>query len=212
LSDTDLYNLVKQGSGAWDADASLRRITPMVAFTYANGRTQGQGYIESWHRKAKIISGASRARESFTVSGASRTVSSVSVRLSRVSGTSPLTARLETAGGTLIEQGPIPGSGSIGLRTNPGLDANQNDTWLTYTFATPHTLTAGQSYHLVLSSTADTAYSIYVIREGSSYGYPTTTYFADGRAQYDPGTGTFGPFTSLSNTPLDQGDLQFYFR
>jgi hypothetical protein len=210
--DTDLYNLVRLGSGQWDADTSLRQITPVVVFTYANGASQGQGYIESWHREAKTINAAQRARETFTVNGGTRTVSSVAVRLARVSGSSPLRIRLETGTGVLIEEAPVPGSGSIGLQTNAGLDSNQNDTWVTLAFASSHVLTAGQSYNLVLTSPADTAYSIYAIRKGMDYGYPSTTYFNDGKGQYDPGIGTFGPFTSLNDRLLDKADLQFYFR
>jgi len=54
-------------------------------------------------------------------------------------------------------------------------------------------------------------YSIFVIREGSSYGFSPTTYFRDGRAQYTTGS-SWGPFTQDGGGATDEGDLQFYFR
>jgi hypothetical protein len=210
--DIDLYNLVKAGAGAWDANPGDGKITPIVALAYANGGTQGQGYIENWAIQAKTINGPLRARETFTNSGPTITVSQVSVRLARVSGPSNLNLRLETGANALIESGQVAGSGTMPLLTNPGANGDQNATWVTYVFGTPRTLANGSSYHLILTSPADTAYSIYPIRKGMDYGYPSTTYFNDGKGQYDPGIGTFSPFTSESHRLLDEGDLQFYFR
>ena len=125
----------------------------------------------------------------------------------RISGSSPLSVRLETSGGALIEQGTISAS-QIAVGT-PGIDGTPH-AWETYAFDTPQTLVSGQSYNVVLSAPSDTVYSIFVIRQGSSWGFSPTTYFGDGHAQYTTGSG-WGPFTQDGAGPLDQG-LQFYFR
>ncbi len=205
FSDLDWGQPMRSGSGAWSDRSNT---VPIMQLNYANGVTDGLGYMEVWVRSHKTISGSAKAREAFTVSGANRAVSSFSIRLMRISGSSPLTVRLETSGGTLIEQGTIAAS-EIAVGT-PGIDGTQ-PTWETYTFTTPRTLLAGQGYHVVLSTEADTRYSIFVIRKGTSYNFASSTFFGDGHAQYTSGAG-WGPFTQDGGGPLDQGDLQFYFR
>jgi len=201
--DTDWANLVKPAAGSWSTDRGAGRgaTTPIMALNYANGRVGGMGYMETWEIAPKTISGSMAAREAFTVSGSSRQVSSVSVRLKRVSGSSPLLVRLETSNGSLVEQGSIPAS---------SIPTTGYASWATYTFASSHTLATGQSYHLVLSSASDTSYSIFVIRKGVDYGFSPKTYFADGSGQYNPGSGWVA-FDPGWRDPLDQGDLQFYF-
>jgi hypothetical protein len=200
---TDWANLVKLGGGSWSAErgAGQGTITPIMALNYANGVVGGVGYMEIWYRDPKTISGSGSARERFTVSGPSRQVSSVSVRLKRVSGSIPLTVRLETSSGELVEQGSIPAS---------SITTTGQASWATYRFASERTLVAGQTYQLVLSSPSDTSYSIFVIRKGVAYGF-SQAYFADGSAQYNPGTGWVA-FDPGWRGPLDESDLQFYFR
>ena len=71
-----------------------------------------------------------------------------------------------------------------------------------YRFAAPVILSAGQSYNLVLTSPAGTAYSVFAIRKGVEYGFAPTTYFADGRGQVTTGSG-WGPFTQDGGGPLE---------
>jgi hypothetical protein len=202
--DGDWAQLMNDGRG-W----LLRpEYTPILALAYANGVREGVGYMEVWADTPKTISGTARAREAFTVSGGDRTASSVSVRLRRTSGSSPLTVRLERADGTLVGQGSIPASSvPIGTPGNGGGSA----TWVTATFAAPARLQDGTAYRLVLSAPSDTAYSVFVIRQGSAYGFPAASYFADGHAQYDPGSGWVA-FDPGWRGPLDEGDLQLYLR
>jgi hypothetical protein len=207
FSDVDWGQPMRSGGGAW-ADRS--NTVPIMQLTYANGVTDGLGYMEVWVRSDKDISGAAKARESFTVSGPNRTVGSFSVRLMRISGSSPLTVRLETAAGGLIEQGTIAAS-QIAVGTPGDHSGGGHATWETYTFDSPRTLVAGQAYNVVLSTASDTVYSIFVIRQGSSYDFTPTTYFADGHAQYTSGS-SWGPFTEDSGRPVDEADLQAYFR
>jgi hypothetical protein len=198
---------MRSGSGSWSDRANT---IPIASMAYGNGVTQGLGYMEVWVRSYESISGAGKARESFTVSGPSRSVSSATVRLMRISGSSPLTVRVERADGTLVEQGQIAASEiPIGIPGDHG--GGGHAIWATYSFASARSLTSGGSYNLVLSAPSDTVYSIFVVREGTSYGFPASTFFADGHAQYTSGSG-WGPFTQDGAGPLDQGDLQFYFR
>lgn len=207
FSDVDWGQPMRSGTGTW---SDRPNTVPIMQLNYANGVTDGLGYMEVWVRSAKSISGSAMAREAFTVSGPNRAVSSVSVRLMRISGSSPLTVRLETSGGTLIEQGTIPAS-EIAVGTPGDHGGSGHATWETYTFDTPRTLVSGQSYNVVLAAPSDTVYSIFVIRKGSSWGFSPTTYFGNGRAQYTTGS-SWGPFTQDGGGALDQGDLQFYFR
>jgi hypothetical protein len=208
FSDTDWGQPTRYGSGPWRDQTNT---VPILQLNYADGTVQGEGHIQTWLKTAEDISGVAMAREAFTVSGESRTVSSASVRLMRISGTSPLTVRLETAAGVLVEQGTIPASaipiGVPGDHRGPG-----HATWATYSFATTRTLTSGQVYNLVLSAAADTTYSIFAIRKGQDYGFSPATYFGVGHAQYNLGDGWVF-FDQPGGTPnLDESDLQFYFR
>jgi hypothetical protein len=202
--EADWAQLMNEGSG-W----VLRpEYTPILALAYANGAREGVGYIEVWVNASKAISGLARAREAFTVSGGDRVVASASIRLMRLSGGSPLTVRLAAADGTLVAGGTIPAAAvPIGI---PGEDGGPL-TWATATFAAPVALHDGAAYRLVLSAPADTAYSVFVIRKGVAYGFPGATYFADGHAQYDAGSGWVA-FDPGWRGPLDEGDLQLYLR
>jgi hypothetical protein len=202
--DADWAQLMNSGSG-WLVRPEY---TPILALSYANGAREGVGYIEVWVDAYKTISGLARAREVFTVSGGDRLVASASIRLMRLSGSSPLTVRLEAADGTQVAVSTIAASDiPVGTPGNGGGPS----TWVTARFAAPALLQAGTTYRLVLSAPEDTAYSVFVIRKGSAYGFPTATYFADGHAQFDPGTGWVA-FDPGWTGPLDQGDLQLYLR
>ena len=207
FSNTDWANLIKYGSGAWSADRGPGEgtITPIMQLDYANGQHAGVGYMEVWVGMHKTISGAAKARETFTVSGPDRRVSSVSVRLKRVSGSSPLAVRLEKADGTLVANGSIAASAiPVG---DPSVEGGSG--WATLDLGQAVTLQSGQGYHLVLSSNADTDYSIFVIRKGASYRFSSQTWFSDGLAQYNSGSGWTG-FDGWSG-PSNEGDLQLYF-
>jgi hypothetical protein len=207
FDDVDWGQPLRYGTGTWFDRSST---VPIMQLNYANGVVGGLGYMEVWVRSYKSISGSGMAREAFTVSGQSRLVSSFSVRLMRIGGSSPLTVRLETAAGTVVEQGTIPATSiPVGVPGDHG--GTGHATWVTYAFSAPRTLAAGQSYNVVLTAPSDTVYSVFVIRKGVDYSYGRATYFGDGHAQYNSGTG-WGPFTQDGGPALDEGDLQFYFR
>jgi hypothetical protein len=205
VPDLDLATLWRQTSaGAW----SLRRTGPLESYTpileldYADGASQGQGYMEFWIGNPKPISGAQAVRERFTVSGGDRLVVSASVRAKYVSGPGPLGIRLEQADGTLIDQGSV-----ANLPVTPGLSGAA---WAKVAFAAPRRLLAGQTYHLLLSAPADTVFTTFPMRKGSDKGFQPTTVFTDGYAQFNAGGGWVG-WDQWGQLDRRDGDLQFFF-
>jgi hypothetical protein len=207
FSDADWAQLTNAGSSGWSESEST---VPIMQLSYTDGVTDGEGYMEVWIRSAKTISGPAQAREAFTVSGPDRAVGELGVRLMRISGGSPLEVRLEGADGTPVEEGTIAAS-TIPVGAPGDHGGLGHATWETWTLSTPRILRSGSSYQVVLSTAADTSYSIFVIMQGEPWGFDPATYFADGHAQYTTGGG-WGPFTQDGGGALDQGDLQFYFR
>jgi hypothetical protein len=205
ISDTDCAVLLFSNYSAAEGTIWKPRqgYAPVVQMNYDDGFTEGFGYMEVWVGAPQPISGTSSVREAFSVSGASRTVASVGVRVARLSGSGALAVRLETGDGTLIEQGDI-------AATSVPLNASATYAWATYKFSAPHTLSIGQSYHLVLQSPASTVYQAFPIRKGLDYGYKNTTFFPDGYAQFLE-AGTWVGWTQWGVKNRTDGDLQFYF-
>lgn len=187
-------------SGVWQRMVGY---SPIFELYFSNGDYQGYGYVEAFVMAPEAISGSSAVRESFTVTGTTRSISTLGVRLARVSGSGNLKVRLENGSGTLIEQGYL--SASSFPVTSP-----VSYVWATYTFASSHSLIAGQTYHLVLEAPSTTKYEAYSMEKGAAYGFDKLTYFPDGYAQFNPGTGWVG-WSVWSETNLKDSDLQFYF-
>jgi hypothetical protein len=196
LSDLDWGQLMNQGSG-WESRPTF---TPILDLGYANGVHAGMGYMEVWIRRSRSISGANAVREVFTPR-ASRTVSKVSVRVARSSGSGALTVRLMTAGGTLLASGRI-GASAVGSSIG----------WAGTNLSNSVTLRAGTSYQLVLTGPSGTAYSTWALERGNHYHFAATTYFSDGHGEYTSGSGWSGfdqPGGSYDNV---NADLQFLMR
>jgi hypothetical protein len=195
LSDLDWGQLMNQGSG-WESRPTF---TPILDLGYANGVHAGMGYMEVWIRKSRTISGSNAVREVFTPR-ASRTVSRVSVRVARSSGSGALTVRLMT-GGTVLASGQI-GASAVGSSIG----------WAGTTLSKSVTLRAGTSYQLVVTAPSGTSYSTWALERGNHYHFATTTYFADGHGEYTSGSGWSGfdqPGGSYDNV---NADLQFLMR
>jgi hypothetical protein len=205
IPDLDLATLWRQGStGTWSVRKTgpTESFTPILELDYADGTSQGQGYMEFWIGDAKTISGTQGVRQIFTVSGSDRIVTSASVHLKYVSGSGPLTIRLEQADGTLLDQGTV-----ASVPVTPGLGGAS---WAKVTFATARTLKAGSAYNLVLSAPAGTVFTAFPMRKGSDKGYKSTTVFTDGYAQFNNGTGWTG-WDQWGQLNRKDGDLEFFF-
>lgn len=213
VPDTDMAMLERTCGGEWVAftRGTGHSWTPTIELDYEDGSSQGQGYIQGYGRTTtsgwvnpKPISGAQSVRERFTVSGGTRSVSAVSVRVNRTSGSGPLTVRVEHSDGSLVGQGSVMvPQGAVSATSN-------GSSWVRVAFATPLTLTAGKGYHLVLQSPSDTVHTAHSLEKGISKGYKPTTVFADGHAEFNNGSGWVGwdEWGILNRT---DNDLQFYF-
>ena len=194
VSNEDLaVNRILQPGGGWSCVCD--GATPIFALSYANGATQGQGYMDVKVSGTLPISGDNQVREIFTVSGGDRTVSRVSVRLRRTGSAGPLTVRLERNDGSVVEEGTIAASA-----------VSTSHAWVTYNFATNHTLASGQTYRLGLKATAGGTYEIYPLQEGSNYGFSVPSMFTDGRFQYSTDGAIWTNFQGGT-----EFDMQFYF-
>ena len=206
----DFGVLYDKGSG-WMA---LPRDTPVMDLVYANGRHDGNDYFAVMSYYGIVSGSVNMAREHFTVSGGDRMVTTVSVRVKRISGASPLSIRLETGNGTEIETVLVDGAG-IPRSTLPGsgYDANGlgGGRWLTATFAMPHTLVDGQSYNLRISTSSDSEYLVIPIREEDTEWGAAPQWgayaFRDGSGQKTTNGSTWADLY-----PWAPVDLQFCFR
>lgn len=185
--------------------------TPILELGYSDGTSQGQGYVQGYGQPVatpwvnpKPITGAQMVREVFTPTGVDRTVSAVSVRVNRTAGTGSLTLRVEKTDGTLVGQGSVLVPMGVVGPTHNGAS------WARVPFPSPLNLTAGQGYRLVLSSPADTTHTTHVLEKGNSCGYRSTTYFADGHAEFNNGTG-WQEWDLWGLVNQRDTDLQFYF-
>jgi len=210
IPNTDMEILEQDATGKW---MKYRRgtntsITPCIELDYEDGASQGQGYLGAFgdpdpsFENPKPISGPKSVRQTFTVSGMDRVATAVSVRVRYTSGPSPLTIRVEKADGTLVSQGTV-----SNIPVAPGQNGSS---WAKLQFATPFTLLAGQGYRLVLSAPADTVYKTHTLFKGSAKGYKSTTYFADGYAEFNNGTGWKG-WDAWGIQKRQDNDLQFFF-
>lgn len=179
ISDTDL-RMLEFYSGAW---RPRNYDTPIYEVHYTDGAIRGQGYYGTSVSFPNSIYGVNRVRETF-VPPATRSVSSVRVRLRKVGAPGPLTFRLERGDGTLVESGTLPSSA-----------VPTTDAWVTYTFAQTRTLTGGQRYNLVLSATGDASnlYSIFQLLDGNLAHFRAQP-FPEGTGEIDTGTGWHEPF------------------
>jgi hypothetical protein len=185
IPDTDLRFLSAE-TGGFAALIPRERYLPIFSILYASGSSQGQSYTHAGPNWGKwLVNGLVQARMRFTVTGSSRTVTRVWAKVTRArasTGASPLTLRLETSGGTLIEQGTVPWSTDIYddtyyLNNNP---AEYRSSWVSVTFATPRVLVLGSTYHVVMSTPAGTTWVIHPMQAGLPYGFSAYNIFTDG--------------------------------
>lgn len=199
ICDKNFAVLMRSGTGGW----KLRQgFTPILELDYADGGSQGNGYMEVWSTNPKLISGNAQVRETFKVSGPSRAFTRIMVRTHLVAGASPLSLQLTEADGTLIAQGSVPAASVL-----KGVPS-----WVTWAFPTSTVLSSGVGYNLTLTTAADTQYSIFPIRKGLDKGFSNDTAFPDGHAQATSTGSTGWAGWDMWGTPnLTTSDLQFLF-
>jgi hypothetical protein len=198
INNTNLAVLMSAGGGPWKERPGY---TPIYELDFTNGTSEGVGYMEGWVGAPRTISGTHAVRETFTVSS-NVTVSSASIRLSRIYGTAPLVVRLENANGTLVHQGSIPAA-------NIPVNNASSPAWTKLFFGGSYTLLAGHTYHLVFEASSTSLYEAFPIRKGYAYGFKSTTYFPYGHAEFNQNGGWVG-WTQWGVSNRVDGDLQFY--
>ncbi len=203
-TDADLRGAVKV-SGVWDI---LSNDTPDVDVTCADGNHLGNAYFEVNLGYTAVFGGTSNLiRERFTVTGGNRTVTKVWARVGRQAGTGPITFRLESSSGTLIEQGSV-AAGTAIIAYTAGALAVQTGTWLSYTFTTPRVLTNGLEYRMVMSAPAGSEYTMVSCRyENGDTDQLLSRAFTDGLAELTANGGSsWAKFYLYADL-----NMQFYF-
>ena len=197
VADLDLAVVWKfSGTAAWEVNYAH---TPIYSLPYTDGFRQGQGYRDVLSQSGlRPIAGGARVRETFTVSGSSRIVSQVWVRLHKTGSPGDLSVKLEDSAGAAVVSASIPAAGI-------GTDYS----WIGYAFPGNVTLRAGRSYNLELSAPAGDAYEIFPLMDGIAYGFDCPELYADGYFQYDAGAGA--GWETLRGVNRRDFDMQFYF-
>jgi hypothetical protein len=167
--------------------------TPIYEVQYTGGFVQGQGYSGTSVSYPNLIYGSNRARQ--TVGPKARRASTVFIRLKRQGTPGPLTVRLQTSSGALVEEGTVPAS-----------SVSTTDTWVPYVFNARRSLSHG--LNVVLSATGDSEnhYRIFTLIDGGWAGFTASNLFTHGRAQINRGSGWLRPFFRYGT------DFQIYFR
>ncbi len=211
-------------SGSWQEREGY---TSILDITYGNGKHQGTSYGEaSYHcpdgqsgcvnqQLVGEINGSKMVRQKFTVSGGSKTVSGVGIRLLKVSGTaSDLVLSLRNSADEEIDSVVIPASSvESGPAPSYSLPASFDDVgrkarWVFGTFNQPHLLSSGQTYYIRASSVGGTYWAWVMRKLSAEYAYSSVTSFSDGWAEYTTGDSSW---SSLGRVNY-QNDLQFYLK
>jgi hypothetical protein len=171
---------------------------PIVSIAYGNGLTQGLGYYQISVRRT--IGGTLAVRVVIDVTGSDRTVSRVSVRAKRLSGTADLRIELQDSAGATLRNCYVPDS----------LFPQDVDTYVTCPYTAALTLQAGSRYYLVLQASSGTTYDALALTNGaeSTPNYGDETTFPDGHAEYKSGSSWTAWDGNNDNLFYD---LQFYF-
>jgi methionine-rich copper-binding protein CopC len=177
------------GTFTWSQKNFGDYATPVVALNFANGQSFGFDYMESEINTSPKDISSTPVRENFKPSTAV-TVTGVQFR-GKGSGT--ITASLY-AGSTLLESLTLNNPGGSGAHV-----ASAN-------FASPHALSVGQQYYIQFSASG--SFTTWILRDGSvQYGFPSTSGFGDGWAEYQSGSS----WSDWSAGVSHDGDLQFVF-
>jgi hypothetical protein len=199
FGDSD-YVVLSGARGAWDVEPHY---TAVMDLTYANGKHNGQAYIEAMLAQYGVISGpAKQVRETFVISGGDRSVTTASVRVRRTGGASQLLVNLETSTGGFIDSVAVPAK-AIPLSSQGTIGS---EVWVTVKFVRPHILKNGVRYQLRLWTYSGTTYTTIPIREGTDAGFVSHR-FTDGSGQRTVDGSNWSNLYKWS--PVD---LQFYFR
>ena len=210
LADTDWAMLFRsKAKPAWvprNTPGEHESFTPILEVDYANGQSQGMGYLEFWMGAPRPIAGAASVREVFTVTGPARRVTSAAVRVRLLEGSAPLQVSLEQGNGMVLTTAR--GEGHA-LAPTPSSSLGGCG-WVTFALPAEVQLSPGKTYRLVLTCSGPGRYEAFPMRKGSDKGFSDATLFGDGHAEYNDGHGWVG-WEQWGQRGLTNSDLQFYF-
>lgn len=195
------------------------RVTPCLDLAFDDGFHQGWPYMEVWVRKdppdsnTGLIDTVNRVRQVFTPTN-TFSAKALGIRYGRVNtGTDPLHASIQQANGTLIERVVFPAAEAGYEAGVTDLTYARKHRWVEKPLAATRTFTAGQTYHVILTSTTATQYRAYAIRSGTgSYAFHASLR-ANGRAEYSINSGgSWSGWKSAGHDNLSEADLQWYLR
>lgn len=171
---TDIGFHQQASGGAW-RDADVHRdghwVTPIFEVTYANGFSQGQGFMQWQDEGAFTLAGSSAIRTLITLP-ADRTVSELSARVKgHASGS--VVVELTDGQGTVLRSSTQRANGRVNLRGAVWVTANVD----------PITLKAGEQYALVIRAANGYSGSVVPLQAGSLYGFTAPSLFPFGKAQ-----------------------------
>lgn len=210
-------------AGSWITKASS---CPIADITYGNGAHQGVSYGEASYTcppgqgsctndqlVGRVDGHTHMIRERFTVSGGTRVIRGIGIRLLRSPGTtSDLVVTLRNSADVELDVATIPAS-SVPVGPAPSFslpaswdDLGQNARWVTASFSGPNTLNDGDTLYLRFASTQGTYWAWVMRRLTPEYSYAPATAFCDGWSEYTTDGTTW---RSLGRVDY-QNDLQFY--
>ena len=174
---TDFSFFEDREGQAWfqaDEHSSGHWRTPIFQVEYADGGTQGQGFMQYEARNAFELSGSSAIRTTIEL-GQDRTVSELAARVASHP-SAPVILELTTIDGEVLRSVTAPASGTINYR---------GAVWAEGTVE-PLTLKAGAEYALVVRAGSGYSGSIVPLQAGLTYGFTADSVFPFGRAQTSP--------------------------
>ncbi len=188
--DVDLSVMYKYSADAkWEHNTGH---TPIFSLFFANGTTQGQGYMDARRQSVLTkVAGRSKVYEVFKVSGSARLATAVNVRLHKTGEPGALSVMLE-------EEGQAIWRGNL-----PTAKVPKDYDWMRLELDKPLPLSKGKVYCRLLSAPAGDAYEVFPLQKGGRYGFDTPNMFKDGC--FDD---TSGPNGLIDKHDLD---MQFYF-
>jgi len=211
-------------SGAWHTNPGT---SPIADIAYGNGAHQGMCYGEASYAcppnqgpcstdqlVGRIDGVAKKIRERLTVTGGTRLVSGIGIRLLRTPGTtSRLVVSLRDSMNIELDSVTIPAS-SVAFGPAPTYsypaswdDLGRNARWVTASFAEVHALNNGDTYYLQFSSGKGTYWAWVARRLTPEYSYSSAIAFDDGWAEYTTDGSTWQSLGRVAH----ENDLQFHF-
>lgn len=200
------FTVLNHSNGRWrdqtvtDGGGALN--IPIMDLGFTDGHHEGNGYMEVWLGQPRAITSSMGVREVFTPAAEVR-FDALGVRLRRTSPDGLLTLRVEQADGTVVATVDVPGLQAMSDRHG----------WVGGVLPATVTLAAGQGYRFVVSAPSG-AFEAYPIRDGGSFGFAPGTVLAEGRCEFNRGSGWEGwdGWISSGNPAYVNGDLQFCLR